>query len=236
MPELFESRDLSDAVFWGVYLRRATFRDADFTGSRMFHVRLDDVDIDGDIERLVVNGVDVTDYVNEHDVWFALRSRVVPTDVDNMREGWRRFAEAWEEAIERAQSLPCGHLAESVDGQWSFVQTVRHLVMATDKWFTAPILGERFHPLGLPNTGSTDFPWPGIDPAADPAYEEVVAAWNDRAGRVRTYLDDAEPAALDAQVEVLENGTSTVRDCIGVVFEEHFEHLRYALRDLDQLS
>jgi hypothetical protein len=27
-----------------------------------------------------------------------------------------------------------------------------------------------------------------------------------------------------------------VHDCVGVVFEEHFEHLRYALRDLDRLT
>lgn len=41
---------------------------------------------------------------------------------------------------------------------------------------------------------------------------------------------------MTVEVEVLENGASAVHDCIGVVFEEHFEHLRYALRDLDHLG
>jgi hypothetical protein len=41
---------------------------------------------------------------------------------------------------------------------------------------------------------------------------------------------------VTAEVEVLENGASAVHDCIGVVFEEHFQHLRYALRDLDRLG
>lgn len=49
-------------------------------------------------------------------------------------------------------------LHESVNEEWSFVQTLRHLVFAMDKWFTAPILGDRFHPIGLPNTGSVAGP------------------------------------------------------------------------------
>ena len=53
---------------------------------------------------------------------------------------------------------------------------------------------------------------------------------------MRDYLDDVEAAALTVEVEVLENGPTAVHDCIGVVFEEHFHHLRYALRDLDRLT
>ena len=49
------------------------------------------------------------------------------------------------------------------NGEFSFVETLRHLIMAMDKWFTAPILGEGFHAIGLPNSGSVDFPWPGLD-------------------------------------------------------------------------
>jgi hypothetical protein len=41
---------------------------------------------------------------------------------------------------------------------------------------------------------------------------------------------------LNADVTVLENGASAVHDCIGVVFEEHFQHLRYATRDLDRVG
>jgi hypothetical protein len=236
VAEEFEFRDLSDAEFWGVDLSRARFRDVDLAGARITHARLTDVVIDAEIDGLVINGVDVTDYVNERDEWFVLRSTLHPTEPDRMREGWQAFLAAWEAAIERAQALPDRQRHASVDGEWSFVQTVRHVVFATDKWFTVPVLAGDFHPLGLPNTGSLDFGWPGVDIGAEPTFDDAVAAWRDRAERLRGYLDDVSLDALDAEVEVLENGVTEVHDCIGVVFEEHFQHLRYALRDLDRLA
>jgi hypothetical protein len=113
--------------------------------------------------------------------------------------------------------------ATSVDGEWSFVQTLRHLVFATDKWFTVPIVGGTFHPIGISNSGSADFGWPGIDTTAAPTFDEAVAAWQDRSRQLRRYIDGVEPAALIATVDVLENGTTPVLDCIGVVFEEHLQ-------------
>jgi hypothetical protein len=109
-------------------------------------------------------------------------------------------------------------------------------VFATDKWFTVPILGGAFHPIGLPNSGSADFGWPGVDATATPTFDGAIATWQDRSQLLRNYIDDVEPAALTAVVDVLENGATAVHDCIGVVFEEHFEHLRYAMRDLDRLG
>jgi hypothetical protein len=236
MAEEFEFQDLSDAVFWGVDLRRATFRDVDLMGARISHARLVDVVIDAEIDRLVVNGVDVTAYVNERDPWFVLRSRLRPSDPDSVRDGWQAFDAAWERLIERALGLTEEQRSASVDGEWSFVQTIRHLVFATDKWFTLPILGGTFHPMGVPNSGSADFGWPGLDAAADPTSEAAVTAWRDRSAQLRDYLADIEPEALTGEVVVLENGVSAVHDCIGVVFEEHFHHLRYAERDLRRLS
>lgn len=180
--------------------------------------------------------MDVTAYVNERDEWFALRSQLRPTDLDSMRRGWQEFLAAWASAIERAQTLSEEQRLASVDGEWSFVETIRHLVFATDKWFTVPILGGAFHPIGLSNSGSANFGWPGVDAAADPTFEEAVAAWRDRSGRLRDHLDDLEPAALTVEVAVLENGASAVHDCISVVFEEHFQHLRHTTRDLDRLG
>jgi hypothetical protein len=235
MAEHFEFRDLSDAVFWGVDLQRATFRDVDLMGARISHARLADVVIDAEIDQLVINGVDVTAYINERDHWFALRSQLHPTEPENMRQGWQAFLTAWGSAIERVRGLPEGQRRASVDGEWSFVETLRHLVFATDKWFTVPILGGAFHPMGLPNSGSADFGWPGIDNSADPTFEAAAAALQDRWAQLRGYLEDVEPAALAVEVAVLENGASAVHDCIGVVFEEHFQHLRYATRDLDRL-
>jgi hypothetical protein len=153
MAEQFEFQDLSDAVFWGVDLRRATFRDVDLLGARISHARLVDVAIDAEIDGLVVNGVDVTAYVNERDEWFTLRSQLHPTDPDRMRQGWQAFLAAWASAIERARALPEDQCHASVGGEWSFIETIRHLVFATDKWFTVPILGGAFHPVGFRTPG-----------------------------------------------------------------------------------
>ncbi|MDY7103614.1 MAG: DinB family protein [Actinomycetota bacterium] len=236
MAERFEFRDLSGAEFWGVDLQRATFRDVDLTGARVSHARLVDVAIDAEIDRLVVNGVDVTAYVNQGDEWYDLRSRVRPADPAAMREAWQSFLVAWGGLIGRAEVLPDERRHASVDGEWSFVQTLRHLVFATDKWFTVPVLGGAFEPIGLPNSGSADFDWPGLDATVEPAFDDAVAAWRDRWRTVGEHLDELEHGALAAEVEVLENGTATVRDCVGVVLEEHFQHLRYATRDLEQLE
>lgn len=236
MGQEFDFQDLSDSAFWGVDLQRSTFRDVDLTGARVSHSRLVDVDIDAVVGGLVVNGVDVTAYVNERDPWFFLRRWMFPTEPDAMRAGWQDHSVAWERAIDRAHALPDAQRHASVDGEFSFVQTLRHVVFATDKWFTVPVLGGEFHPLGLPNTGSLDFGWPGLDLAAAPTFDDAVGAWRDRAARVRTFVADVSADALVAEVEVLENGPSAVHDCVGVVFEEHFQHLRYALRDLDRLG
>jgi hypothetical protein len=45
-----------------------------------------------------------------------------------------------------------------------------------------------------------------------------------------------DTADFTRQVEVLENGPHSLHDCILVVFEEEFWHLRYARRDLALLE
>jgi hypothetical protein len=66
--------------------------------------------------------------------------------------------------------------------------------------------------------------------------EDAGAAWLDRWRQLGDYVEAVEPAKLGVEVVVLENGATAVHDCIGVVFEEHFQHLRYATRDLDRLE
>jgi hypothetical protein len=235
MAEEFEFREMRDAVFWGVDLRGARFRDVDLSGARISHARVVDVDIDALVDRLVVNGVDVTGYVNERDPWHAVRAALLRTDPEGMRDGWRAVEAAWAQADDRARQLTEAQRHESVRGEWSYVHTLRHLVFATDKWFTVPIAGGAFHPIGLPNTGSRDFGWPGLDLDADPTFDEALAVRAARAAGFGAYLDAVTPEVLSRVVEVLENGPNPVQDCLLCVLEEEFQHLRYALRDLDAL-
>jgi hypothetical protein len=180
--------------------------------------------------------VDVTAYVNERDRWYPLRAALRASDPRDMRAGWSLLGEAWAETTTQAARLADADMTVSVDGEWSFIQTLRHLVFAMDKWFTAPILGEGFHPIGLPNTGSRDFPWPGLAVDREPSLAEVLAVRAERATRLGDYLTTVTADDLSRSVDVLENGPSPIRDCIATVFEEEFWHNRYAQRDLARLE
>jgi len=235
VPEEFEG-DLAGAVFWGADLRGARFRDVNLTDATISHAWLVDVEIDAFIDRVVINGVDVTAYVNDHDRWYPLRVVLRAGDPESMRAGWAALEEAWAETVAWAQRLPAGELLVSVEGEWSFVQTLRHLIFGIDKWFTVPILGGAFHPFGLPNTGSIDFPWPGLELDAAPSLADVLAVWADRGRGLREYLSDITADDLARSVDVLENGPHQIRDCISTVFEEQFWHNRYAQRDLAKVE
>ncbi len=235
MTQEFEG-DLAGAVFWGADLSGARFRDVNLTDSTISHAWLVNVDIDALIDHVVINGVDVTAYVNERDPWYPLRAMIRPTDPEGMRAAWAALDGEWATTIAAAAALPEDRLHESVDGEFTFVQTLRHVVFAIDKWFTVPVLGEPFHPMGLPNTGSLGFPWPGLDYTLTPSVAEALAVHADRAARVRTFLSSVATSDFTLPVEVLENGTNPLQECIFTVLEEAFWHNRYARRDLAQLE
>jgi len=228
--------NLAGAVFWGADLSGARFRDVDLSGVRISHARLVDVNVDAFVDRVVINGVDVTSYVNERDRWYPLRSMLRASTVPRIRAAWAALESEWTTTLARAQALPEAALHQSVDGEFSFVQTLRHLVFSMDKWFTAPVLGERFDPMGLPNAGSVDFPLPGLDFEVAPSAAEAMAVRADHASEFRDFLAAMSAPDLDRPIEVLENGTHPLRECIYTLFEEEFRHNRYALRDLDQLA
>jgi uncharacterized protein YjbI with pentapeptide repeats len=233
----FEDADLRDAQFREVNLTGARFEGANFTDVKMSEVWLVNVEIDGMIAALTINGVDVTAYVtSELKRINPERALIQPTDPEGMRASWDAISARWDATIARAQRLPEETLCASVDGEWSFIQTLRHLVFAIDKWFTAPILGGDFDPIGLPNSGSVDFPWPNIDRDADPSFADVLAVRRDRAATFGKYLADLDPAVLTQTREVLENGTAPVQGCLHTVFEEEVAHHGYATRDLDALG
>lgn len=235
MPQEFGG-DLAGAEFWGADMRGATFRDVDLTGASISHAWLVDVSIDALVDRLVVNGVDVTAFVNERDPWYPLRAMLRPADPAGMRDTWALLQREWLATIDAVVAAPREVPGRSVGGEWSFAQTLRHLVFAMDKWVTVPVLGLPFAPMGLANTGSTDFPFPGIDRAAEPGFHEVLAVRAERSERLTQLLASSSVESLERSVDVLENGPHPVRECIVTVFEEEFWHLRYARRDLATLG
>ncbi|MEY4338874.1 MAG: hypothetical protein RLZ14_724 [Actinomycetota bacterium] len=237
MTEQFEDRDLSDAVFWGVRVRGALFRDADLSGARFFHTLWSDVSVDGVVDRLVVNGVDVTDFVNTHDRWYPLRTQLEPDTADALRSAWAELQREWDALLARAAQLGPQAVLQSVNGEWCLRDTLRHLLFAMDKWFGWPVLGAReFTSFGLPNTGSQGRDWPGLEPGAEPTFDEVLAARARHSATFGDFIASLDFAELPETVEVPENGTVPAVMCFHVVLEEEFEHLRYALRDLDLMA
>ena len=79
--------------------------------------------------------------------------------------------------------MPDGTVDASVDGEWSFAQTLRHLVMATDTWLGKAVLEREapYHPLGLPNAEyATDGYDTSVFTTREPSYAEVLEARDDR--------------------------------------------------------
>lgn len=237
MAEEFEDKDLSGSTFWGVKLRDVTFRDTDLSGSTFFHTLWDGVTIDGVINRLVVNGVDVTEHVNANDRWYPLRTRLEPADADGVRGSWAAISREWSVLLGKVAAHGSAVADESVNGEWSLRDTLRHLLFAVDKWFVLPLLGETaFHPWGLPNSGSQGRDWPGIDRSAAPSFDDVVQARAAQHARFESFISRLDFADLPENAEVHENGTVPAFMCLHVVLEEEFEHLRYMVRDLASLG
>lgn len=235
MSEEFEG-DLTGAVFWGADLTGATFRDVNLTDAKISHAWLINVDIDALVDKFVINGVDVTSFVNERDPWYPLRAMLRPKTAEEMRATWAALEAEWAKSIARAQALGEAKAQQSVNGEYSFVETVRHLVFAMDKWFTVPVIAGAFEPIGLPNKGSLDARWPGLDYSLAPSVDEALAVRADRATRFRNFLATVTIEDFNRPIDVSENGEHPLQECIYTVFEEEFWHNRYVVRDLALLE
>ena len=182
---------------------------------------------------MLVNGVDVTPFVEQElDRRFPGRSRRRAESPAGLREAWTSVDRAWDAAIERASALPAGSVEVRVDDEWSFSETLRHLVHATDIWLGKAVRGlveADFHPLGLGYGRRTP---------ESRSYDDVLAARADRAGMMRDFLATVTDEVLDEERRNPHNpgNAETVRRCLHVILEESWEHLRFALRDLDTVE
>jgi DinB superfamily/Pentapeptide repeats (8 copies) len=241
----FERADLSGAQLSNVDLSGARFRDVDLSGAVMRGVELVGVDITGEIENVTINGVDIAPLVNaELDRRDPDRAKMRPADPAGFREAWDILERLWGQTVERARRLPPGLLHESVDGEWSFTETLRHLVFATDAWIRRAILGDPspWDPLGLPWDGMPDTPGVPRDRGVRPSLDAVLELRRDRMSTVRQVIDGLTDASLDCQTVPVEAPgwppprSFPVRDCLLVILNEEWEHRRYAERDLDALQ
>jgi hypothetical protein len=247
MATFTRSDELEGAQFVGTNLRGARFVESDLSGVVMRAVDIAGADIDApwlhpDGSFLRVNGVDVSPFVEaELNRRFPGRADRRAGDPQGLRAAWAALERTWSAAVERVAAMPAGTVDVSVDGEWSFAQTLRHLVLATDAWLGRAVLQleQPFHPMGQAFDGAQD---EGLDlslfSTAAPPYDEVLEV---RAGRVAMVRDFLAAVTPDELAAARTNPWSadhpeTVLSCVHVILEEEWEHQRFALRDLDLIA
>jgi len=241
------SDDLRGAEFADANLRGARFRRADLSGVVMRAVEVRGADIDApwlsDGESFLrVNGVDVIPLVEaELNRRFPGRAGRRATDPDGLRAAWAALGRTWATALERVAAMPAGTADVSVDGEWSFTQTLRHLVMATDAWLGRAILGieQPFHPIGEPNLEyETDGNDMSVFATDTPSYAGVLEVRAGRVAMVRDFLATITSGDLAATRKNpwAPEHPETVLSCLHVILKEEWDHHRYAVRDLDAID
>ena len=242
------SDELREAEFVGTDLSGARFVGANLSGVVMRGVDVQGAGIDAPwlLEEgggsLLVNGVNVAPVVEaELNRRFPGRAGRRAGDPQGLRAAWAALERAWAAALDRVAAMPAGTVDVPVGGEWSFAQTLRHLVLATDAWLGRAVLGSEhpFHPIGLAYTGAAE---DGLDMSifttVTPPYAEVLEVWEDRVAMVRDFLAAVTPDELAIKRSNPWDSESpeTTLSCLHVILKEEWDHLRYAVRDLDAIE
>ncbi|MBQ0895101.1 DinB family protein [Micromonospora sp. U56] len=223
-------------------LRGARFNRSTLAGAVMRGVDVRGLDIDAPWladGALLVNGVDVVPLVEaELNRRFPGRELKQAKDPGGLRTAWAALERAWAAVVDRVLSMPEGAVDVSIDGEWSFARTLRHLAFATDAWLGKAILRlpQPFHPVGQPHAEyETDGFDMSIFATEKPTFAVVLQVRAERQAMVRDFLATVTP---DLLAEPRPSAWSpehneSVLHCLHVIFDEEWEHLRFALRDLD---
>lgn len=226
-------------------LEGAEFRECNLNNTRLIGVIMQGAVIDGLVTNLVVNGVEVMEYVEaELDRRHPVRRLIRSDDLADVRRGWRQLRTDWAATVARMrQSLGIEH--ESVNDEWSAVQTLRHPVFVHDSWFRRCCLGstDLFTPMGLGIESVPGREEQGLDPSADSTLDEVLAIRDEQATELERWLDAVTPEQLQEPAPIPDNDMwppyargRSLRQCLGTVLGEEFEHHQFCVRDLDLIE
>jgi uncharacterized protein YjbI with pentapeptide repeats len=233
-----DTTEFRGAEFVDIDMSGSVFREVDLSGARMHGVLLMGADIDGALEGLRVNGIEVAPLIEaELNRRYPERAKLRPTTVEGLREAVETAAAFWATTIAEVRARPAADLDRSVNGEWSFVETLRHLIFVTDAWFRNAVKGEAepFHPLGLPASFMT---MDGLDLAARPTLETVLAVRDARLAELREYAATVSPADLGHERPTSPDQpwpppqSRTPLYCLHVILGEEWIHRQFALRDL----
>ena len=234
--------DLPGAEIVGADLQGAWLREVDLRGAHIRGANLTGAEIDGQIDGLTIHGIEVAPLVEaELDRRHPERAALRAVDADSFRSGWASLEAMWAPTIERVAALPAETAEASVDGEWSFAQTLRHLVFAIDVWLGDAVAHREqpYHRYGEPFSGWREKASAvGIELGAHPPYQEVLELRAERVAMVRDYLASATDDQLDegGRQPFFVSHPFTVRQCLRIIFNEEWHHHRYAVRDLDAIA
>ena len=176
--------------------------------------------------------------------------RTLPPTIEGVREAWSIVERTWRSTFDHVRQLPEAVAHERVNDEWSFVETQRHLLFATDVWVRRTVVDDpgAWHPLGMPPDLRTGQPDPkgavrewGIDIWATPSLEEILAVRDEYLLLVRGVVDALTPDEL-ARTSThnppwIPDTTALPKGaCLGVVIREEWEHHGFARRDLALLE
>jgi hypothetical protein len=223
----------------------AEFRECLMSNTRLIGVVMQDAEIDGLVTNLVVNGVEVTRFVEEeldrrHPVRLLIRS----DEPGELLEGWRQLRADWATTVARLATMPPGSEQRRVDDEWSTVETLRHLVFVHDSWFRRCVRGSTapFTSIGLGPEFVPDQEEQGLDRSARPELAEVLAVRDEQAAEIEGWLETVTVAELRQPAPVPDGpgwppyarGRSVV-ECLHTVLDEEWAHRGFAVRDLDRM-
>jgi hypothetical protein len=146
------------------------------------------------------------------------------------------IVDALDATMERAASFSEDALQRGVNGEWSTVESLRHIVLVVDLWLSKTILGDAdpFHAMALPPSFMPPkLPGTSIDPDAQPTFDETCDVARGRLASVRKYIDSltAEDLALPVTAHA-----KTVGGALNVLFTELKAHNYFINRDLDLIA
>ena len=226
-------------------LTGAEFRECELDGARFVGVVMQNVEIDGLVTHLVVNEVDVTGYVEaELDRRYPVRLLIRSDEPADLRAAWRELHGEWATTIASMRQTP-GIERESVNDEWSAVQTLRHLVFVYDSWFRRCCLGstDLFTPMGIGPSVEPYRQANGLDVCLEPSLDEVETVRQAQAAELESWLESVTREDLVAAAPVPGDDVwptyargRTVGQCLGTVLNEHWEHHRFTTRDLNLIT
>ena len=231
----FDDQDLTDSEF----------RECDLTRARLIGVVMRDATIDGLVTNLVVNGVEVSSYVEaELDRRHPVRLLIRSADPVELLQGFRELRAGWSATLERLRRMPKGSEHRRVGGEWSAVETLRHLVFVHDCWFARCCLGSTgpLTAFGLVPDYVLEHE-PGLDPTANPSLDEVLAVQGLLRAELDRWLSTVIADELSTRAPVPEGSGwppyargKSVLDCVHVVLNEEWAHHGFCVRDIALLG